>query len=88
MSVPAGTYRGQAALIDSVGLWLSNLVRPDLPADVVYRLARAIHWGELVLAQRLEQGRYTTSRNTAQQVPRARLHAGTLQYLHEIGLTP
>jgi len=88
MSVPAGTYRGQAGQIDSVGLWSLILVRPDLPADVVYRLARAIHRGESVLAQRLDQGRYTTSRNTAQQVPRARLHTGTLQYLDEIGLTP
>ncbi len=88
MSVPAGTYRGQARQIDSVGLWSLILVRPDFPADVVYRLARAIHRGESALAQRLDQGRYTTSRSTAQQVPRARLHAGTLQYLHEIGLTP
>ncbi|MDJ0891806.1 MAG: TAXI family TRAP transporter solute-binding subunit [Gammaproteobacteria bacterium] len=88
MSVPAGTYRGQAAQIDSVGLWSLILVRPDLPANVAYRLARAIHKGESVLAKRLEQGRYTTSRNTAQQIPRARLHAGTLQYLQEIGLLP
>lgn len=88
MSVPAGTYRGQAEQIDSVGLWSLILVRPDLPADVAYRLARALQKGGPALAQRLEQGRYTTGRNTAQQVPPARLHPGALRYLREIGLTP
>ena len=87
MSVPAGTYRGQTEQVDSVGLWSLILTKPDLQSDVVYRLARALHGGESALAQRLAQGRYTTSGNTVQQLPAARLHPGALQYFREIGLT-
>lgn len=87
MSVPAGTYTGQDAQIDSVGLWSLILVRPELPDDVVYRLARAIHRGEGALAKRLKQGRYTTAKNTVEQVPAARLHTGAARYYREVGLT-
>ena len=88
MSVPAGTYRGQAEQVDSVGLWSLVLARPDLPTDVGYRLARAMRRGETALAQRLEQGRYTTAGNTVQQVPTGRLHPGAIRYYREIGLAP
>jgi len=86
MSVPAGIYKGQAAPIDSVGLWSLILVRPELGEEIVYRLAFAIHKGESALAERLEQGRYTTARNTAIQVPAARLHRGTMRYFREAGV--
>jgi len=86
MSVPAGIYKGQAAPIDSVGLWSLILVRPELSEEIVYRLAFAIHKGESALAERLEQGRYTTARNTAIQVPAARLHRGTMRYFREAGV--
>jgi len=86
MSVPAGTYRGQASQIDSVGLWSLILVRPDLPDEVVYRLARAIHRGEAAMAKRLEQGSYTTAQNTVAQVTMDRLHPGALRYFREAGL--
>jgi hypothetical protein len=83
MSVPAGTYTGQDAQIDSVGLWSLILVRPELSDEVVYRLARAIHRGEGALAKRLEQARYTTAKNTVKQVPPARLHTGAARYYRE-----
>jgi TRAP transporter TAXI family solute receptor len=86
MSVPAGTYNGQDAQIDSVGLWSLILVRPDLPDEVVYRLARAIHRGEGALAKRLKQGRYTKAQNTVTQVPAARLHPGAARYFREAGM--
>lgn len=85
MSVPAGTYKGQATQINSVGLWSLILVRPDLPDELVYRLARAIHKGENALVERLEQGRYTTVQNTVMQVPPERLHPGAKRYLKESG---
>ncbi len=85
MSVPAGTYNGQDAKIDSVGLWSLILVRPELPDEMVYRLARAIHRGEGALAERLQQGRYTTARDTAAQVPAEHLHPGTAHYYREAG---
>lgn len=86
MSIPAGTYKGQTKQIDSVGLWSLILVRPDLPNDVVYRLARAIHQGEAVLAQRLKQGSYTQLQNTIAYVPHPRLHPGALRYFRELKL--
>jgi len=87
MSVPAGTYPGQDGQIDSVGLWSLILVRPQLPEEVVYRLAGAIHRGEEALAERLAQGRYTTARNTAAQVSPARLHSGAACFYREAGFT-
>jgi len=87
MTVPAGTYAGQDEPIHSVGLWSYVLARADLPEDVAYRLARAIHRGETKLAARLPQGRYTTAANTASEAPRAELlHPGAARYLRETGV--
>ncbi len=86
MSVPAGTYRGQDSQIDSVGLWSLILIRPEVPASTAYRLAKAIHGGEQALAGRLAQGRYTTAKNTVNEVPSERLHPGAAQFYREAGL--
>jgi len=86
MTVPAGTYQGQEADINSVGLWSLILVRSDLPDEVVYRLARAIHKGGSTLANRLKQGVYTTAQNTVEQVPDSRLHPGAATYYRKIGM--
>ncbi len=87
MTVPAGTYAGQDQPIHSVGLWSYVLARADLPDDVAYRLVRAIHRGEVKLATRLSQGRYTTMVNTANEVPRAELlQPGVARYLREAGV--
>lgn len=89
MTVPAGTYTGQDAPIPSVGLWSFVLARADLPDDVAYKLARAVHRGEAKLAARLTQGQYSTAANTASEAPRAALlHPGTARYLREIGALP
>ena len=88
MSVPAGTYNGQDANIDSVGLWSLILVRPDLPEETGYRLARVIHQGEATLAARLKQARYTTAQNTVDQVAIERLHPGAVRYYREAALLP
>lgn len=86
MEVPAGTYAGQKTALQSVGLWSFVLARADLPDEVAYRLARAVHRGEAKLAVRLAQGRYTTAANTANEVPRSELlHPGAARYLREIG---
>ena len=83
MSVPAGTYKGQDKQINSVGLWSLILVRPELPEEVVYRLARAIHKSEAEMAKQLEQGRYTTAQNTVSQVLTSQLHFGAIRYFRE-----
>jgi TRAP transporter TAXI family solute receptor len=86
MEVPAETYAGQQTALQSVGLWSFVLARADLPDEVAYRLARAVHRGEAKLAARLAQGGYTTAANTANEVPRSELlHPGAARYLREIG---
>lgn len=88
MTVPANTYRGQTQPINSVGLWSLILVRPDMPEEVVYQLARALHRNEALLAEQLEQARYTTAKNTVQQVPSELLHPGVLRFFREAGIQP
>jgi TRAP transporter TAXI family solute receptor len=86
MGLPAGSYPGQTAAIASVGSWSLILARPTLPDDVAYRLARALHRAEPILAQRLPQGGETTAANTVALGDPGLLHPGVLRYYREIGL--
>jgi TRAP transporter TAXI family solute receptor len=85
MMVPAGSYAGQNAPIESIGSWSFILARATLAEDVAYRLARALHRGEAALGRRLAQARETTAANTAAAAPRLDLiHPGALRYLKEV----
>ena len=87
MTVPAGSYPGQGAPIESVGSWAFILARPTLDNDVAYRLARALHRGEEALGKRLAQARETTAGNTVAAAPSLDLiHPGVMRYLKEIGI--
>jgi TRAP transporter TAXI family solute receptor len=89
MTVPADSYPGQASALESVGSWSFVMTRRDLPDDVAYRLARALHRGEAALGERLAQARETTAANTASAAPRPELiHPGVRRYLAELGLIP
>ena len=87
MTVPAGSYRGQADDIHSVGLWSLILIRPDVPDAIAYRLAAAMHAGEPALAERLAQGRFTTLKNTLAEVPPGSLHPGVTRHHEETRLS-
>lgn len=87
LTMPAGSYPGQDAPLDTVGSWSFVLARPELPEDVAYQLARAIHWAGAPLAARLAQARETTMANTRAAAPSPDLiHPGVRKYLKEIGL--
>jgi uncharacterized protein len=87
MVMPAGSYPGQTGPVSSVGSWPFVLARASLPEDVAYRLARALHRGEAVLGERIEQGRESTLANTLAAAPtRDLIHPGVLRYMSEIGL--
>jgi len=87
LSVPAGSYPGQDAVLVSVGSWALILARPTLDDEVAYRLARALHRGEAALGKRLAQARDTTAAYTVAAAPRVDLiHPGVLRYLREVGL--
>jgi TRAP transporter TAXI family solute receptor len=87
MAMPAGSYPGVDATLQSVGSWSYVFARPGFPGELAYRIARALHAGEMALAARLAQARETTAANTATAAPgSALIHPGTLRYLREIGL--
>jgi uncharacterized protein len=86
MTVPAGSYPGQDAAIESVGSWSFILARPTLDEDIAYRLARALHRGEEALGKRLAQARETTAANTVAAAPSLDLiHPGVQRFLKEVG---
>ncbi len=86
-TLPANSYAGQTAAIQSVGSWSFVLARPTLSDDIAYALARAIDKGHAALVKRLDQGVETTPANTAAAAPSAALiHPGVRKYLKEIGL--
>src|SRR5882724_3091437 len=87
LTVPAGSYPGQSAAIDSVGSWSYILVRESLPDDVAYRLAMTLHGAEATFCQKLPQACETTAANTVAAAPSQELiHPGVLRYLREIGI--
>ena len=87
LTLPAGSYPGQDAAVETVGSWAFVLARPALPDDVAYRMVRALHKGEVALGKRLAQARESTMANTLAAAPRVDLlHPGTQRYLREIGL--
>ena len=87
MTIPAGSYPGQTAPIQSLGSWSFVLTRLDLPDDVAYRLARALHGAESAFCKKLKQACETTAANTVAAVPDiALIHPGVMKYYREIGV--
>src|SRR4051812_17255658 len=87
LTVPAGSYPNQPAPIDSLGSWSFVLTRPDLPDDVAYRLAKALHGAEAQLCRKLAQACETTAANTVAAAPDTDLiHPGVMKYFREIGV--
>ena len=71
ITVPAGAYPGQKEPVNSVGSWSYILARTDLPDDIAYRLAKALHDGHAALVKRLDQASETTPQSTANAAPSA-----------------
>ena len=87
LTVPANSYPGQSAPINSMGSWSFILVRADLPDDVAYHLARTLHGIEAKFCEKLAQACETTAANTVAAAPDvALIHPGVLKYLKEIGV--
>ena len=88
MTMPAGSYPGQDAALDTVGSWSFVLCNESLSTEKAYLLARAIHRAESPLAARLAQAKETTAKNTVEAAPSAELNnPGVRKYIKEIGLT-
>ncbi len=86
LTVPANSYPGQTAPINSMGSWSFILVRANLPDDVAYHLAKTLHGIEARFCEKLAQACETTAANTVAAAPDIDLiHPGVLKYLKEIG---
>lgn len=87
VTLPAGSYPGQAAAIPSVGSWSFVFARPGLGDEQAYLIARALHRAESPLAARLQQARESTAANIVSAAPKVELiHPGVQMYLREAGL--
>jgi TRAP transporter TAXI family solute receptor len=87
MSLPAGSYPGQAVPIASVGTWSLVLARPGLDDEAGFRVARALHAARADIAARLAQASETTAENTASAVAApALIHPGVRRFLRGQGL--
>jgi len=87
LAVPAGSYSGQSAAIDSVGSWSFVLVRENLADDVAYHLMHTLHGIEAEFCKKLVQACETNAANTVAATPDvALIHPGVLRHLREIGL--
>ncbi len=87
VTLPAKSYPGQDAAMQSVGSWSYVFARPGLPDEQAYLLARALHRAESPLAARLEQAKESTAANIISAAPKIELvHPGVLKYLREAGL--
>jgi TRAP transporter TAXI family solute receptor len=87
LTVPANSYPGQTAPIDSVGSWSYILVRNSLSNDIAYHLARTLHAVEGDLCKKLPQACETTAANTVAAAPDiALIHPGVMKYFKEIGV--
>jgi uncharacterized protein len=87
LTVPANSYPGQTAPIDSLGSWSFVLTRADLPDDVAYRLAKTLHSAAPEFCRQLPQACETTAANTVAAAPKPELiHPAVMRYFREIGV--
>lgn len=78
LTVPAGSFAGQAEPIETVGSWSFVLARPGLDEETAYRVVSALARTDLTTAR---------PRNLVGLVPADRVNPGTARVLREAGVT-
>ena len=76
--------------MNSVGSWSYILARHDLPDDVAYRLAKALHNGHAALMKRLDQAKRNDAAEHGQRraererrsIPACRRYLREISVLH------
>ncbi|HET7403862.1 MAG TPA: TAXI family TRAP transporter solute-binding subunit [Usitatibacter sp.] len=87
ITIPAGSYKGITRDLVSVGSWSFVFARADLPEDIAYRVARALHRNESAFARQPPYARDSTALNTLEApADRATIHPGVMRYLREAGI--
>jgi TRAP transporter TAXI family solute receptor len=88
VTTPAGLYRGQYDVLNTVGTWSYLLARADLDDEIGYRLAGDLYRIERAgsLSRLLVE---STMRNTVASLPRAdALQPGVMRFYKEKGVLP
>lgn len=87
VQLPAGSYRGQDAAIETLGSWSFVIARASLGDETAARIARALQRGEAAFAQRLPLARGASLANTLAVAPQpASIHPGVRRAMREAGL--
>jgi TRAP transporter TAXI family solute receptor len=83
--LPAGTYRNQDEPVTTLSVWNVIICWADLPADLVYDLARVLFEQNEYMQRIHPFARYTLPENTVAHAP-IPLHPGAARYLRELGI--
>ncbi len=86
LDLPAGTYRGVDDPVPTISVWNVIICNADLPADLVFDLARVLFENHDYMQKIHPYARFTTPENTVSHTP-IPLHPGTVRCLRERGLT-
>jgi TRAP transporter TAXI family solute receptor len=79
--IPASTYRGQHRQVRTIAVDNLLVCRDDLPADLVYRLTRAVHENVGLFASIHPSGREINAEDgPSTPIP---LHVGAARYYRE-----
>lgn len=84
-TIPAGTYPGQAADVQSIGTWNSWVVAKDLDDCVVYEMTKALFENVESVGAAVPAGRNLDVANL--EFALTPLHPGAIRYFEEIGVT-
>ena len=86
LEIPAGTYPGQDAPVETITVKATIIVSADLPEDTVYRMTAAIFDHAEDIAKENAKGA-ELSLDTATTGMAAPFHEGAARYYKEHGIT-
>ncbi|WP_417843547.1 TAXI family TRAP transporter solute-binding subunit [Thalassospira sp.] len=84
-TIPANTYNGQTAPVETVSMWNFAIANKDVSADLVYEVMKAVLENNDELTTAYKGGRETLLKNWSKNtfLP---FHAGAVRYLKEKGI--
>jgi len=85
VTIPAGTYRGLAAPVETLAVMAVWATHDALPENVAYEVTRALYENTAIMGQVHVQGR-NISLQTALSVGSTPLHPGAVKYFREKGV--
>ena len=84
-TIPANTYKGQPAAVETVAVQAILIVANNLPEDIVYAMTKAMFENKADIAQAHHKGNSIDSKRALDGIT-VPVHPGALKYYKEIGL--